>query len=156
MKFSQLVNPRAIKPVLEARDRDGVIAELVGMLVAGGTVAEGLKPEIVRLVMERERKLTTGFGRGVAVPHMKHKTVQHASAAIGMSQAGLDFSAPDRQPVYIIFLLLSPEDRPDDHLHAMEVIFRNLANERFRRLLRQSPSPEEVQRVLEEADASHP
>jgi PTS system nitrogen regulatory IIA component len=155
MKLSQLVRTQAIKPMLASTDRDGIIAEMVEVLVAGGAAPESLKPELVRLVMERERRMSTGFGRGVAVPHVKHKSVTSASAAIGLSPKGVDFNAMDKQPVYAVFLLLSPEDRPDDHLHAMEVIFRNLGNERFRRMLRQSGTADEVWRVIEEADATH-
>lgn len=58
----------------------------------------------------------------------------------------------DKQPVYSVFLLLSPEDQPEDHLHAMEVIFKNLSKDTFRRFLRQATSAEEVRTLLVEAD----
>ena len=50
-------------------------------------------------------------------------------------------------------LLLSPEDKPEDHLDAMEAIFGNLSQETFRRFLRQADSVEDVLTLLEEADA---
>jgi mannitol/fructose-specific phosphotransferase system IIA component (Ntr-type) len=74
------------------------------------------------------------------------------AAAIGLSPTGVDFNALDKQPVFSIFLLLSPEDRPEDHLQAMEVIFKNLSKETFRRFLRQATTTEEVLTLLEEAD----
>jgi mannitol/fructose-specific phosphotransferase system IIA component (Ntr-type) len=74
------------------------------------------------------------------------------AAAVGLSPTGVDFNALDKQPVYSIFLLLSPEDRPEDHLQAMEVIFKNLSKETFRRFLRQAGSVAEVQDLLSEAD----
>ena len=51
-----------------------------------------------------------------------------------------------------MFLLLSPEDRPEEHLQAMETIFKNLSKDTFRRFLRQSSSVEGVVALLDEAD----
>ena len=75
------------------------------------------------------------------------------AVAVAISKAGLDFNALDKQPVYSIFLLLSPEDKPEDHLDAMEAIFGNLSQETFRRFLRQANSVGEVMTLLEEADS---
>ena len=71
-----------------------------------------------------------------------------------MSQAGVNFNALDRQPVFSILLLLSPEDQPEEHLDAMEAIFGNLSQETFRRFLRQARSVEDVVALLEEADTT--
>jgi mannitol/fructose-specific phosphotransferase system IIA component (Ntr-type) len=78
--------------------------------------------------------------------------VKTMAASIGLSDRGVDFNALDKQPVYSIFLLLSPEDRPEEHLHAMEVIFKNLSKDTFRRFLRQAASVDDVRTLLEEAD----
>ena len=66
---------------------------------------------------------------------------------------GVEFNALDKQPVYSIFLLLSPEERPEDHLDAMEAIFGNLSHETFRRFLRQANTKDDVLTLLAEADA---
>jgi len=87
------------------------------------------------------------------VPHIRHAALNKMVATIGVSALGVDFNALDRQPVYTIFLLLSPEDKHDDHLHAMETIVGNLQNETFRRFLRQAETPDDVESLLEEADA---
>ena len=70
------------------------------------------------------------------------------TAARMLSQRGIDFSALDKQPVYSVFLLLSPEDKPEEHLQAMEVIFKNLSKETFRRFLRQATTTDEVMTLL--------
>jgi len=92
------------------------------------------------------------MGKGVAVPHVKHKTVKDVVAAIGLSSAGIDFSALDKQPVYSVILLISPADEPDKHLQAMENIFRHLQYEKFRKFLRQCRSPAQIEDLLREAD----
>ncbi|MEM7230140.1 MAG: PTS sugar transporter subunit IIA [Planctomycetota bacterium] len=73
--------------------------------------------------------------------------------AVGVSEAGIEFNALDRQPVHSLFLVLSPADRPEDHLDAMEAIFGNLNNETFRRFLRQATEVDHVTTLLDEADA---
>ena len=69
------------------------------------------------------RNPPTGFGKGVAVPHTKHAKVKQMSGTIGRSATGLDFAALDHQPVYSIVLLLSPENSPQQHLQAMNIVF---------------------------------
>ena len=152
MRMMQLVAQGAIVPRLKSAQRDEVIAELVDALIASGAAAPKLREELVKSVMERERRGSTGFGRGVAVPHVKHKSVKSMTAAIGLSDKGVEFNALDKQPVYSVFLLLSPEDRPEEHLQAMEVIFKNLSKDTFRRFLRQAGTTDEIRTLLEEAD----
>jgi mannitol/fructose-specific phosphotransferase system IIA component (Ntr-type) len=153
MKLLDIVVEDAIIPNLAAAERDGAIAEIVDALVAGGAVSSELRDEFVKAIIRREKRGSTGFGHGVAVPHVKHPAISKMVVAVGISQGGVDFNALDKQPVYSIFLLLSPEDKPEDHLDAMEAIFGNLSHETFRRFLRQATTVEEVRTLLEEADA---
>jgi mannitol/fructose-specific phosphotransferase system IIA component (Ntr-type) len=153
MKLSSLVAEGAVVPQLASKERDEVIKELIDALIASGAASPSLRDELVRSVLDRERKGSTGFGKGVAVPHVKHPSVGAMAAAIGLSQGGVEFNALDKQPVYSVFLLLSPEDKPEDHLQAMEVIFKNLSKDTFRRFLRQATNVEDVRTLLEEADS---
>jgi PTS system nitrogen regulatory IIA component len=138
MKMTDVVVPGAIVPELTATERDDVIIELVDKLIAAGAADAGTARNCSPSSSSGNGKGSTGFGRGVAVPHVKHPSVKKMSAAIGLSERGVDFAALDKQPVYSVFLLLSPEDRPEEHLQAMEVIFKNLSKDTFRRFLRQA------------------
>ncbi len=153
MKLLDIVVKKAIIPDLVATGRDGAIAEIVDALVNAGAIGPELPDEFVKEIIKREKRGSTGFGHGVAVPHVKHRAISKMAIAIGISQPGVEFNALDRQPVYAIFLLLSPEDKPEDHLDAMEAIFGNLSQETFRRFLRQARSVDEVWMLLEETDA---
>jgi len=153
MKLKSIITPKAIVTSLDATERDAVVAELVDALIDSGSADASLREELIAMVLEREQKGSTGFGRGVAVPHVKHPSASSIHAAIGLSQAGVDFNALDRQPVYSIFLLLSPADSPEEHLQAMEVIFKNLSQETFRKFLRQADSADDVLTLLDEADS---
>ena len=152
MKFADFVCFEATIPELQAHDRDGAIAELVSSLDKAGRLRRGKCKELARTVIKREKEASTGMGKGVAVPHVKHKAVKDVVAAIGQSSAGIDFSALDKQPVYSVILLISPADEPDKHLQAMENIFRHLQHEKFRKFLRQCRSMEQIKDLLREAD----
>lgn len=152
LKLTEIVAPDAVVAELKATERDDVIAEMIDALVEAGAADAEHRDALVAAVLERERKGSTGFGRGVAVPHVKHPGVTKMAAAVARSSTGVDFSALDRQPVYSVVLLLSPGSSPEDHLKAMEVIFKSLGNETFRRFLRQATTREDIIELLHEAD----
>ena len=153
MKWHDFVKQEAIIPELHSTERDEVITELVDALVEAGAAPADLRDELISSIIERETHGSTGFGKGVAVPHVKHERIPSMAAAIGVSQKGVDFNALDKAPVYSIVLLLSPKDKPDEHLQAMENIFSNLQKDQFRRFLRQATTREDVADLIAEADA---
>ena len=152
MKLKDFIVPQAIVPELTSSDRDGALRELTEALAKAGALPESAVDEIVAALIKREQNGSTGFGKGVAVPHVKHPKVKMMAGAIGRSVAGIDFAALDHQPVYTIFLLLSPENEPQQHLQAMNIVFSNLQKDMFRRYLRHSETREAIAELLEDAD----
>ena len=152
MKLSDFIVADAIRPELAATDRDGAIRELVTALATAGSVPESAVDEIVAALIKREQTGSTGFGKGVAVPHVKHPKVKKMAGTVGRSVDGIDFAALDHQPVYSVFLLLSPDNQPQQHLQAMNIIFTNLQKDMFRKFLRQSTSRQAIVELLDEAD----
>ena len=152
MKFEDFVCFDATIPEFQTSDRDGAIEELISSLDKAGKLGKGDGKAITRAVIKRENEASTGMGKGVAVPHVKHKAVKDVVAVIGQSGVGIDFSALDKQPVYSVILLISPANESDKHLQAMENIFRNLQYEKFRSFLRQCRSAEQIEDLLKEAD----
>lgn len=152
MKLKEFIVNEAIVPDLKATDRDGAIRELVESLAQAGGLPEAAVDEIVAALIKREQNGSTGFGKGVAVPHAKHAKVKKMAGTIGRSVAGIDFAALDHQPVYSIVLLLSPENQPQQHLQAMNIVFSNLQKDMFRRFLRQSTTQQAIGDLLDEAD----
>jgi len=151
MKIADVICAKAIIPRLEAVKRDDAIRELVGALEKAGKLGKGGTADVAKAVIKRENEASTGIGKGVAVPHVRHKAVKKVVAAIGVSATGIDFSALDKQPVYTVILLISPTEG-DQHLQAMEAIFEHLQNDNFRKFLRQSETVEQIKELLVEAD----
>jgi mannitol/fructose-specific phosphotransferase system IIA component (Ntr-type) len=152
MEFADFVCFDALIPELQAQDRNGAMAELVSALDKAGRLGKGNCEEITKAMIKREKEASTGMGKGIAVPHVKHQAVKDVVAAIGCSSAGIDFSSLDKQPVYSVILLISPMDNPDRHLQTMEHVFKLLQQEKFRKFLRQSQTAEQIEGLLREAD----
>ena len=152
MKLNEFIVKDAIVSDLKATDRDGAIRELVTSLAGAGALPQDAIDEVVSALIKREQNGSTGFGKGVAVPHVKHPKVSRMSGTIGRSGAGIDFAALDHQPVYSVVLLLSPGDQPQQHLQAMNIVFSNLQKDMFRRFLRQSATRQAIVDLLDEAD----
>ncbi len=152
MKFADFVCFEAIIPELQANDRNGAIEELILSLRNAGVLSKNVYKDVAKAVITREDEASTGLGKGVAVPHVKHKAAKKVVAVVGQSNAGIDFAALDKQPVHSIILLISPVNKPEMHLQAMESVFGHLQQERFRSFLRQSRTAEQIEDLLREAD----
>ena len=153
MKLSELLSQDMVVPELRSSTREGVLAELLDVLVGAGRIrAEDVQP-ILKALLVREAQGSTGFGKGVAVPHCQHSAVSKMVMAIGCSTKGVDFKALDKAPVYSIILLLSPPNDQDRHLQAMELIFRPLQRATFRKWLRQANTAKAIVDCIKETQA---
>src|SRR5947209_11749421 len=154
MRMSDFVVREAIVPDLAATTKEGVIRELVESL-RNASHFKGQDPEdIVKAILKREQIASTGIGRGVAIPHAKHNSAERLVGSVALSRAGVPFDSVDGEPVDIFVLLISPQDRPGDHLRALENISKSLRDDNFVRQLKQATTREQIWGVLEQGD--HP
>lgn len=152
MKFADFICREAMIADLQALDKEGAIREIIQKLVDVGQVPKSQYEGIVKAVMKREELGSTGIGRGLAVPHTKHASVDRLIGTVAVSKDGVDFASLDGETVHLFFLLISPMDRPGDHLRALENISRHLQNETFCKFLKNVKSPAEITVLLDEAD----
>ncbi len=115
---------------LAATDRQGAIGELVDVLASAGSISDADK--IKQLVWERELQRTTGIGEGLAIPHARCDKLSNLVMAMGRPATPIDFSSPDKRPVELIILLVSPSGNTADHIQALGRISRLMVNRTFR------------------------
>jgi mannitol/fructose-specific phosphotransferase system IIA component (Ntr-type) len=114
---------------LQGRTRAEVIDELAqGMEKAAGMSAG----TIAAAVLEREELMPTGIGKGMAVPHARLDGLEKPLVAVGISEAGLDFDAPDGGQAHIIFLILTPQHDNGVQLEILADIARSFKEEEVR------------------------
>ena len=154
MKFADFICRDAILAKLNALDKENAIREMVQALCKAGKVEKEEYESIVKAILKREELGSTGIGRGVAVPHTKHPSVDRLVGSVAVSAQGVDFASLDGEVVHLFFLLISPPDRPGDHLRALENISRQLRDDTFCRFLKQAKNVEDMQILLNEADTN--
>jgi len=152
MKIMDFLNEKAISVDLQASDKKGAIGELVDLLTKAGVISDKEKNKVSKVMMEREMLGSTGIGQGIGIPHGKCDCVKKLVAAFGLSKKGVDFESLDREPVYIFFLLIAPEDSAGPHLKALARISRLLKDKFFRDTLRNCNSVQEAVRIISQED----
>jgi len=152
MKLSDIMVTDAIIPELQSKTKEDAVRELVEALASAGAIAKRNVADVTGAVLDRESQATTGIGKGIALPHAKLKGIKKPVGTIGRSSDGIDFAALDAKPVYSVILLLSSPDNPDEHLQAMETIFKHVQRDIFRKFLRQSQTQEAIVDLIHEAD----
>jgi fructose PTS system EIIBC or EIIC component len=114
MNLSTILSINTVKTGLKARDKQGIINELLGILSAAGAIKDLEAARVA--VMERESRLSTGMKYGIAIPHGKTTTVEALVACVGISEAGIAFDSLDGEPSRIFILTLSPPEKTGPHL----------------------------------------
>jgi fructose-specific phosphotransferase system IIA component len=152
MKFADFVSRQAVTADLSADTKESVIREMVQSLLEVGKVQPQEFESIIKAILKREELGSTGIGRGVAVPHTKHPSVDRLVGAVAVSAEGVDFNSLDGEKVHLFFMLISPPDRPGDHLRALENVSRQLRDDSFCKFLKQAKNSDEILQLLDEAD----
>jgi PTS system nitrogen regulatory IIA component len=150
MKLSDILNQNHVIPDLKAKDKKGVLEELVDVIVSSDPTLD--KNSLVKVLLERERLGSTGIGDGVAIPHGKFQGLKHPIISFGRSRKGLDFDAMDGEAVFLFFLLVAPEDSASIHLKALAKIAKIIKSRSFRNVLMQVPTREEIYQAIIQND----
>ena len=146
MKLSEILKPEAIISDIKARDKMGILKEMIQ------TVTEQFpsldKGILLQILLEREKLGSTGIGDGVALPHGKVKELSQLQSYFGRSKEGLCFDSIDEQPAHLFFLLLAPENSVGIHLKALAKISRMLKDGNFRQRLLAAESRDKIYQIL--------
>jgi PTS system nitrogen regulatory IIA component len=150
MKITDILDADSIIEQLAARDKKGVLEELVSVLVEHGKLSDQEKS--VQILLERERLGSTGIGDGIAIPHGKLKEINSVICSFGRSKEGVDFQSIDEKPSYLFFLLFAPEESAGEHLKALARLSRLLKDAQLRKQLMAATSKAEIYRLITEED----
>ena len=148
MRLTDIIRAECIKVPLEATEKQQTIAELLALLDAQGLVKD--PDAVLQAVIEREAVRSTGIGQGFAIPHGKSHHVDELVMAIGKLDEPIDFDSIDKQPVNIIFLLISPSDQTGPHIQALACISRLMTDTSLRKKLDQVKTAQKLQELIEE------
>ena len=145
MKLSLLLPAAQVRVPMAATSKDAAIEELLALLPLE---SDEQRREVRESVLKRETELSTGIGRGVAIPHGKTSAVTRHVCAFGVATHPVDFGAMDGQPCRIFFLCVSSSKQSLEHVRVLAQVARVLNNQEARRALECATSAEEVRRVF--------
>lgn len=147
MTLVDMLSKERVSFNLKAATKDGVIDELIDMLVRDGKITS--REKFKKAVLKREKEFSTGIGMGIAIPHGKSPAVKEACIVFGKSVNGIDYDSLDGQPAHLFFMIAVPEESNDIHLKALSEISRRLMHAEVRNQLLEAQSFEELTKIFE-------
>ena len=128
MQLQELFSPTDLIVGLEASDKWEAIRILLHHLVELGEVPEDREEELLEALFERERSMSTGMERGLAIPHAAVDGISELKAVLGVvkNPDGMEFSSIDGEPTRVVILLLIPRDKKLLHIRTLADIARGL------------------------------
>jgi len=131
---------------LTAKTKSDALDEMVDLVASADEVTD---PErFAQAIEEREGKMSTGIGLGIAVPHAKIASVNGIVLAVGVSREGIEFDAFDDEPVHIIVMIAAPEGAQEGYIQVLATVAAILKKEPTRQAIVRAESPQEVREIL--------
>lgn len=150
--FALLPEESFVQLELNGRGRDEVIRELVHLPAVSRNLGDPDK--IVKGLLNREKRLSTNVGHGVAIPHLVTGQVDDTMIIFGRSAQGIDFkSAIINRPVYLVFIILSPPHKQAEYLQTLSSLARLLRNRKVVQDFREVATPSEAIALMKKYDA---
>ena len=147
MKISELLKEKYILTEFKSADKAEIINEMIDLFNDDERVSN--LEEVRKCVLDREKIMSTGVGKGFAIPHGKTNSVNDIIAAFGKSDIPVDYNALDGNPVQLIFLMVGQETLVGSHIKVLSRISRIMNNDDFRAKLLEAKSTEEILNVFE-------
>ncbi|MFZ4569099.1 MAG: PTS sugar transporter subunit IIA [Bacteroidota bacterium] len=142
MKITEILKPSAILLKQEITSKEQVLDTMLNCLEKTGLLA---KPDEARkAVLEREKIMSTGIGKGFALPHGKTNHINETVGAFLTLKHPIDFNSLDQEPVSIVFMLIGRENTVGTHLRLLSRISRLMNSDSFRENILQADTPEQI------------
>ena len=153
MKVHELLNPKYILTDFKSDNKDKVINELVDLLKDDERVID--LEEVRKCVFDREKIMSTGVGKGFAIPHGKTNSVTDIIAVFGKSREPIEYNSLDGEPVNLVFLMIGKDTLVSKHIKLLSRISRLMNNDEFREKLVNADSKESILKIFEEEEQSY-
>lgn len=153
MKLSDLLHKDFIIAELKSTAKEDVINELIELFQNDSRVIDLKK--VRDAVLDRERIMSTGVGKGFAIPHGKTNAVNEILAAFGKTDNPIDYQALDNQPVHLVFLLVGKDNMVSTHIKLLSRISRMMTKEDFREKLMLAKSSEEIIEIFKAEEQNY-
>ena len=142
MKVSELLKPEFIISDLKGETKEEIINELVDLFKDDSRIEDIEK--VRSAILDREKVMSTGVGKGFAIPHGKTNAVKEIIGAFGKIKDGIDYDALDGNPVQLVFLLVGKDNLISTHIKLLSRISRLMNKDDFRHRLMEANNADEI------------
>jgi PTS system fructose-specific IIC component/PTS system nitrogen regulatory IIA component len=146
MILQDVLLPEFIKIDMEAEDKDEAFEELVDYYCQADN--SDTYDEILNAIVTREAKMSTGIHKGIAVPHGKTNAVNTLRGALGISRKGIQYDSLDGEPVYLLFMIISPLEDSEKYLRLLKHLAELMENPQFQIELQSQKDPQSAYRII--------
>jgi len=153
MKISDILSADVIAVNIEVADKEDGIKRLIDLAAKSNKILDLQK--VTRTIFEREKLVSTGVGKGFAIPHGKTDGISDVVAAFAITKDPIDFDSIDGEPVRFIFLLVGKENLLNTHIKLLSRISRLMNKDEFRERLLEAKTPEEVLEIFKDEEKNY-
>lgn len=146
MRISELLRPGLIQLALQSEFKDELFAEMVQMFVSEGVVTD--RETALRVLHEREKKMSTGIANGLALPHAKLPEATSTLLALGLSRQGIEYNSLDGEPVHVVFMIFAQVDDPGQHILVLAELSRLFSVPGFMGRIKSAKTPAQVLEII--------
>jgi fructose PTS system EIIBC or EIIC component len=150
MKVSDILTKKTIAVSLQVNSKNELLDKMLELAYESGNIVD--KEETKKEIYERERIMSTGVGKGIALPHAKTNAVKDTVCALALLKEPVDFESLDGKPVNLVFLLIGRENNVGNHLRLLSRISRLINNDSFRSRLSELSSADEIIALFAEVE----
>ena len=153
MKISDILSPDVIEVNLDAKDKEDSLNKIIALAAKTGKILDIDK--VSQTIHEREKLVSTGVGKGFAIPHGKTDAISDIIAAFVITKEPIDFDSIDGEPVSFIFLLVGKETLLNTHIKLLSRISRLMNKDEFRAKLLEARTKEEVLKIFKDEEQNY-
>lgn len=153
MKISDILSPDVIEVNLDVKDKGDSLNKIIALAAKSGKILDIDK--VTNTILEREKLVSTGVGKGFAIPHGKTDAISDIIAAFVITRDSIDFDSIDGEPVRFIFLLVGKETLLNTHIKLLSRISRLMNKDEFRTKLLEAKTKEEVLKIFKDEEQNY-
>ncbi len=153
MKVFELLEEKFILTDFKSYNKEDIINELIDLHKDNKLVND--IEDVRKAVLDREKIMSTGVGKGFAIPHGKTNSINDIIAAFGKTSHPVDYEALDGEPVHLVFLLVGKDTLVSKHIKTLSRISRLMNKDDFRQKLLVAETKSEILKIFEEEEQNY-
>lgn len=150
MVLTDYLNKKTILINPPVKDRWELIESMLDVAIKNKAVKSEYRETIKKTLFEREKSMSTGIGKGVAIPHCSCPYVDDVVMILALSKKGINFDSIDNLPVHIAILLIVPKDKISQHIKTLANIAKLMSDDALREALSNAKDAQDIIKILKE------